>query len=643
MCTTIPPTLESSDASPSTTPQNNPSTRGYVDLGSEFGTDKDWTNDPTDLLIGTYFGAAPNVGTDYGVEGLIPIIKQKTGDMFLLQDKAGRLYMWNPWVEGLYRIQGKTDSVEHILDKPFHLTALTTMALWDNFGAFGRSLDKSILQHTIDPASGDRILESDIMKFFLWIRGVHDHPETHGIPSNRQEDVVKLIDGFFPLAPDPKARLPPVRTLDKETPAGASRRLAMPLTVHYGPSDKAYDITDAGSALGYIFSVALPPPNQPMTAEGYYLPMLVLFAECLYLAFISDEPGSPVLSNIPIMVCVMYGCKEGTGDPVYTFGSTWTSINSYKGSTEVENWERKIMMDDWRRDAVLDGCKAWAPLDPLPRLDPLSKMQLAKIFWSFFRGRFLQVMQPPYPPAMVDGADTMIQAMKVVYDTAWRAATKPPPTTLSVMLKEDLLLDNERTRDTLRPIIFKLIDLRFSPDYSRKGSSDVRKAAYFELLKFYLTPHSYPSQTDDLPPLTTGVEIPAPVPDPVDAAVIAAWAVPGTADTAADILDLLFDACRQHDIELSRPYGRCAETYPSISARPYFFPSAAPAAASVKGLALETRILGKATQAFQNSFDLEALQSTKSLKPPCLSCKSLLSAVKMDLVLYNEDLKRIGG
>ena len=55
----------------------------------------------------------------------------------------------------------------------------------------------------------------------------------------------------------------PVRVSDQENPLGNGVRVAVLITVHFGPNSQNLDIVDGPTALGYIFSVATPPPANP--------------------------------------------------------------------------------------------------------------------------------------------------------------------------------------------------------------------------------------------------------------------------------------------------------------------------------------------------------------------------------------------
>ncbi|KAA8895543.1 hypothetical protein FN846DRAFT_969081 [Sphaerosporella brunnea] len=115
---------ESSERGPGETrpspTEAGPSGPQYVDLGKDFSKDLDWTNDPSDLYLDTYFDPAkPNLGKDFQIVGLKPVIKQKEGETFLLQDGNGRFYVWNEYEGGMYRFEKALkvqDAVNEVLE-----------------------------------------------------------------------------------------------------------------------------------------------------------------------------------------------------------------------------------------------------------------------------------------------------------------------------------------------------------------------------------------------------------------------------------------------------------------------------------------------------------------------------------------------
>jgi len=112
------------------------SNQNYVDLGPKFAKDFTWSNDPNDLMLVTYFGQnEPNLATDFNIDGLKPIVREKDGDTFLLVDAQNRYYIWNRWEGDLFRLKnlgtGK-ESVDDVVQKVMRdLYSLAKDQIWN--------------------------------------------------------------------------------------------------------------------------------------------------------------------------------------------------------------------------------------------------------------------------------------------------------------------------------------------------------------------------------------------------------------------------------------------------------------------------------------------------------------------------------
>ncbi|KAI0390903.1 hypothetical protein F5Y17DRAFT_36987 [Xylariaceae sp. FL0594] len=91
-------------AGPST-PSDRPSQPSYVDLADPYYKNSVWTNDPKELELDVYFDPLkPNLGDQFGLRNLRPVIKDTRRESFLLMDAGGRFYTWNPDDGLLYRV-----------------------------------------------------------------------------------------------------------------------------------------------------------------------------------------------------------------------------------------------------------------------------------------------------------------------------------------------------------------------------------------------------------------------------------------------------------------------------------------------------------------------------------------------------------
>ncbi|KAG5928068.1 hypothetical protein E4U42_001306 [Claviceps africana] len=69
-----------------------------------------WSRDAADLALATYFDPTkPNLGTDYGIAGLVPVIRDTQSLMFLLSDAQGTFYQWDMLDGQMFRLLDMTD------------------------------------------------------------------------------------------------------------------------------------------------------------------------------------------------------------------------------------------------------------------------------------------------------------------------------------------------------------------------------------------------------------------------------------------------------------------------------------------------------------------------------------------------------
>jgi hypothetical protein len=98
-------------AVPSTSAADPPPPEGpiqptHVDLGDPFYKSSAWTNDPKDLELDIYFHPLKtNIGSQFGIPNLRPVIKEVHEENYLLMDANKRFYTWNPNDGNLYRVK----------------------------------------------------------------------------------------------------------------------------------------------------------------------------------------------------------------------------------------------------------------------------------------------------------------------------------------------------------------------------------------------------------------------------------------------------------------------------------------------------------------------------------------------------------
>jgi hypothetical protein len=110
----------------------------YVQLDPKYMLNLRWSNNPHDLYVEVYFDKSqPNLGADYGVDGLQPVLKEKKSDRFILRDAKKRWYIWDAWEVRLLRVQEvyttgfetNEEIVDNILDY-ISLVERDAVAIW---------------------------------------------------------------------------------------------------------------------------------------------------------------------------------------------------------------------------------------------------------------------------------------------------------------------------------------------------------------------------------------------------------------------------------------------------------------------------------------------------------------------------------
>jgi hypothetical protein len=93
--------------------------------------------------------------------------------------------------------------------------------------------------------------------------------------------------------------------LVRSRPSGSE---LVPVTVHLGQDITSIRIIDDATALDYMFSVVQPPSDFTVFSwDEYWLPMLLLFSKCLYMASATYHVDEEVVyAGVPIMANVMY-------------------------------------------------------------------------------------------------------------------------------------------------------------------------------------------------------------------------------------------------------------------------------------------------------------------------------------------------
>lgn len=173
-----------------------------------------------------------------------------------------------------------------------------------------------------------------------------------------------------------------------EEPTSASESITLkPIEILTRPNDARLPIVDGPTALGYIFSIAIPTVEVP-TMGNYFLPLLKIYAKCIFLAYICGESPEPQIKQVPFMSCVMYIAPEENVSerPVFFLGSSWSVDKS-----PAEEKKRRAV-DPWRKEMLAVSLEQLAKdqgdlMKSLPVFEPSYLKQLCTLFWKNLNGK----------------------------------------------------------------------------------------------------------------------------------------------------------------------------------------------------------------------------------------------------------------
>ena len=331
------------------------------------------------------------------------------------------------------------------------------------------------------------------------------------------------------------------------------RRCLQPVAVRLGPQATEILITDAASGIGYLFSIVNPPTGITITWSGYFMPMLVLFSRCLYLAFVAND-GQHALSGVPIMANVMYladHVPHGKLPRPFIFGATISAAPQSAARDKVFQNHRGLTTT-WRRDELLLPTLSKLGKS-LPLSDELLVGPLVKQLHLMIIGnpQMNDPGDPEYP--LIAGLDTM--ASSTLQKILVRKSLKKSSAVHAKGLLKDI-----RTRATLIGLLRQVVELRYAQDYDTENKSVI--SACQRLLHFYVVPHIF--------------EV-----DPVQPQNVHEVALIQKEDTEiTNLVNSLWKLCRErflikvYQLKVRQElyevppaevvYGRCAETYPVV-------------------------------------------------------------------------------
>lgn len=311
------------------------------------------------------------------------------------------------------------------------------------------------------------------------------------------------------------------------------------------------EIVDGPTALGYIFSVAIPPANP--TLLNYYLPLAALYTRFLYLAFVYDKLAGTqelvdAVGDLPQMSCVMYAGANATIR--YIYGSTPAFIPTADPNRGAERANALTTLDTYRLNQVLVPALAQeVPGAQIPRYSPRHIEALADQLWSkIIRTKDLNPKVGSFKaPAIV-----VQQKVISIYKT------------LPLYQQLDLVAlpwSKVRAHDTWGEALMSnlriVVQDRLNVNYNRDSLSPATVYAWRGIIRTYLAPHIYRSTDGTFTNVITDPSTQTVVDEMVNELMNDVW--PNLEPKVLNELDIVFNA--QVNKPQHTPFGRCAETY----------------------------------------------------------------------------------
>lgn len=253
------------------------------------------------------------------------------------------------------------------------------MPSWNTFTAFSGKLDSSFLKPRLD-SQGQPDYAATVSSFWQWIQSLRQSPLDYGIPLDHVDDVVRLLDAFFPQAPPGTVIYPTRISSDFGNPE--SLRKMKPVAVKSGLNKDSLLIADAPNALGYIFSVqkaASSADHVHVVFDEYLLPLAVSYAWALHLAFLLPSTApTATLTNVPTEASLVYcpsrvddtfssssssssASASSPGAPAFCLGATWSGADPADAHGAGFRSNDEDEMDRWRRNVMVNPLFAGNP------------------------------------------------------------------------------------------------------------------------------------------------------------------------------------------------------------------------------------------------------------------------------------------
>ncbi|KAJ4213194.1 hypothetical protein NW759_011038 [Fusarium solani] len=533
---------------------------------------------------------------------------------------------------------------------------------WTGFSAFSNTLSVASLSTQQTGPTLQANVAAAAARFRDWIDDVRNNPQGHGFsnaPVNYAGAVVRLLNTFFPA----NAR-PVLFSTGNPPPAVGGQPIIQPVMVPFGAAPNVQmGIADGASALGYLFSVVSYPQNLQPTWQNYFLPLTVLYAWSVYLAYINYDPNMPLnIDAVPNMSCIMY-LPRGNDPPYFFLGHT--KARAATNPNDFANDKRDNMNCLHYRGGQIQAAARTGGRPPLPNLTAEVIQQMRVSFFEILPGAvgfdpIVEDFRNPVFDAFANapgGATALRDVQQVLMDEIKNeyAALNTPMTWKPNNIASAKRYSYTRTQNEMQPAVANLITAYLANQNTQQQ--------WIAVLKAYISPRIVVPPMLNLNPIFVPNQL-VPVPPVAQQTITAlATAFYTQHQVALDIkvskvaqlcqgistpgLVGATDVAREQKWinkfrkDITDDYGRCAETLPAYGVSNVFYPQTfvtATAGPNVRGFALETRKVGQGAaelNAFATNFDTNAMDGISQTQGsvyrlPCAQfCATMLEHVQM--------------
>lgn len=353
------------------------------------------------------------------------------------------------------------------------------------------------------------------------------------------------------------------------------------MIVPWGPNNQDLKIIDGPAALGYIFSVAMPPNGA--TYDNYLVPLQAIYNRCLYLAYICKIGNPQSVKNVgnpPVMSSCIYFHDAGN-QLWFLLGSTYTLTYAADGDDTADHNAKRRLMNGWRREQVLDpALQAFNPNRALPPnpyvLPPVLELAVAETIWRSLLNKSLAsndaIFDDTDPPPLnswvtvpENRANTQFQIIRTAVNNAWKLSN---PQELAAFPRKRHWNEGP-FKDALHAALLSVVRRRWLLGHNRNNIAI--QAEYKRVFDIMFVPRMFRLNADNTLDLISGEIDPGQfLPNYITLKDALFANLYGNVNTSPVLrmLDNLYtwvnngnDYLKFADPSVPR-YGRCAETYP---------------------------------------------------------------------------------